>query len=174
VLYAVELLFDPGADAQVSRVWRALRAAGVEAPEERIDVIRRPHISLAVFEADATAPLVAALEFPLHACLGMPLRLEAPGFFLTAEGVAFLAVVPSIRLLDAHRAVAQAIEPLVSDMRPHYAPDALLFHCTLATGVRDPSEVMKVLAASTLPIAAVVASAHLVEIPGSTSRFHVG
>jgi hypothetical protein len=97
----------------------------------------------------------------------MAVPLEPLGFFLTREAPAFLGVVPSRRLLDLHRAVHRAIEPVVVGIWPYYLPDALLPHCTLAMGVTDKAKVTEILDRFQTPIPALVSGAHLVEVPGA-------
>jgi hypothetical protein len=87
--------------------------------------------------------------------------------------VAFLGVVPSVRLLAAHHRVVHAIESLVSGVWPYYEPDVLVPHCTLATDVADRARVIAAVADADLPINTTAAFAHLVEIPGGWSRFQI-
>ncbi len=92
--------------------------------------------------------------------------LVSIGFFLTDEAVAFLCVAPSARLLSLHRDVCSTVSP--SALHAFYGPDALLPHCTLAMGVSDHAAVT---AASLghLPIPAVAASAHLIDVRSGAS-----
>ena len=96
----------------------------------------------------------------------MPLPLEPLGFFLTDEAPVFLGVVPSSRLLTLHHTVHRILEPLVDHIWPYYRPDALLPHCTLATGVTDKAKALDIVARFRTPIPALACGAHLVEIPG--------
>ncbi|HEX5995006.1 MAG TPA: metalloregulator ArsR/SmtB family transcription factor [Jiangellales bacterium] len=95
--------------------------------------------------------------------------LEPLGVLPHPEAPAFLGVVPSSQLLALHHAVHDAIQPVVKGIWHHYRPNALLPHCTLAVGVTDKARTMQIVARFSTPIPALVASAHLVEMPGGHS-----
>jgi hypothetical protein len=66
--------------------------------------------------------------------------------------------------------VHEAVEPLVAGIWPYYRPDALVPHCTLASGAADRAVIAEVVAAFPLPIPAHARAAHLVELPGGHVR----
>jgi 2'-5' RNA ligase superfamily protein len=170
VPFAIELYLDKEADQMVRQSWAALDAHRVRSLGSIPNADYRPHLSLTVFEDGDLTRIGGAVGALLDSAMGMPLTLEPLGFFLTPEIPAFLGVVPTARLLNVHDAVHQAVKPLVRDMWPHYRPDALLPHCTLAMQVQDKATAIEVVSRFSLPIAAHAASAHLVEIPGGITR----
>jgi hypothetical protein len=164
--YAIELFLDERADHQIRQIWAALDERGIPSLGSIPGTQYRPHVTLSAFEHVDPAEVAEALRPLLATSVGMPLPLEPLGFFLTGEAPVFLGVVPSSRLLALHHAVHQTIEPLVDDIWPYYRPDALLPHCTLATGVTDKAKALHIVARFPMPIPALASSAHLVEIPG--------
>jgi 2'-5' RNA ligase len=164
--YAIELFLDERADRQVRQVWAALDEHGIPSLGGRPDSHYHPHVTLSVFERGDPTQVAAAVRPLLATSVGLPLSLEPLGFFRTPEAPMFLGVVPTARLLTLHHAVHRAIEPLVDNIWPYYRPDALLPHCTLATGVTDQARALDVTARFPTPIPARAASAHLVALPG--------
>lgn len=164
--YAIELFLDDEADHRVRQIWTALDGHGVPALGSVPGAGYHPHVSLSVFEGGDPAGTAEALRPILATSVGMPLPLASLGFFLTDESVAFLGVIPSARFLALHHAVHSALEPSAADVWPYYHPDALVPHCTLATGVTDRARVLEVVASFSLPVAARVAAANLIEVPG--------
>jgi 2'-5' RNA ligase len=164
VPYAVELALDPAADARVRAAWAALDAAGVPSLGSVPGAAYDPHVSLAVLDGEPDPDAVAAaLRRVLRDAAGTPLPLEHLGFFLTAESVAFLGVRPTTALLALHERTVAAVAPL-AEVWPYYRPGAPMPHCTLAMGVRDHAAVVAVLARAALPVPAVAAGAHLVDV----------
>jgi hypothetical protein len=91
------------------------------------------------------------------------LSLTSVGF-LTAEQAAFLGVVPSAGLLRIQRLAANVIAPVVGGCLPYYLPDARMPRCTLATGVTNAAALIGALGEGTLPTAAAVETAGLIEV----------
>ncbi|MBO0807260.1 MAG: 2'-5' RNA ligase family protein [Actinobacteria bacterium] len=162
--FAVELLLDERSDQRVRQIWAALDEQGITSPGGIPGSEYRPHVSLTVFE-DGDPGQVAEVLRPLLRTAGWPpLPLASLGFFLTAEAVAFLGVVPTARLLSLHHIVHEALERIVEGINPYYHPDALVPHCTLAIGVPGQARVAGVVSRFRLPVPAVAASAHITEI----------
>jgi len=168
--FAIELFLDERSDHAVRQIWAALDDHNVRSLGRLPNSDYHPHVSLTVFEHGDTARLEELLRPVLEPSVGLPLPLPALGFFLTEEAPAFLAVVPSSRFLSLHHRVHDTIQPVVEGIWPYYRPDALLAHCTLAMGVADKASVIEVVSRFLLPINALAASAHLVEIPGGHAR----
>ena len=98
--FAIELFFDPAADAAVRTIWRAL--ADASHSPTMLEIGSRPHVSLAVcgaLDAQRFRPVLEAFarETPLE------FVLASVGAFPTAEGVVFLAPVVTRRLLNLHQ-----------------------------------------------------------------------
>lgn len=161
---AVELYLDPAADTSVREIWSALDDSGVASLGSREEANYCPHVSLAVCE-DGIAYQVASLARGVaEQALGLPLTLAALGFFLTVEAPAFLAVVPTVGLLQFHHDLMTQVLPAMRQPWPYYAPDALFPHCTLAMRVADRPLVIEIVEQFRLPIGATVSSVNLVEI----------
>ncbi|MCO8275116.1 2'-5' RNA ligase family protein [Actinoplanes sp. TRM 88003] len=123
-----------------------------------------------MFDQADRSRITGALR-PLPATVGgLPLTLAGPGFFLTDEAPAVLAVVPTARLLQLHRQVHEALDPIVDGIWPCYRPDAMVPHCTLATGATDRTRVIDVVATYPMPIPALASAAYLVDLPGGRTR----
>jgi 2'-5' RNA ligase len=167
--YAVELFLDERADRRIRQIWATLDDHGITSLGSIPGAAYRPHVSLSVFENGDPEEVAEALRPVLEHSVGLPLPLEPLGFFLTKEAPAFLGVVPSARLLALHQAVHRTIEPLVETVWPHYHPDALVPHCTLAMGVTNKAKLTQIMEATTTPIQAHATTAHLVQIPGAQS-----
>ena len=163
---AIELFLDHDADARVRSAWARLDEHGVPSlATNEPAAVYRPHVSLALFDDVVDPdPIGDACRAVTSAADRLPLVLPALGFFLTDEAPAFLSVTATSRLLDLHRRVAAAIRPHVTGSSPYYEPDALLFHCTLAIGVRDPAAVLRALDGFTLPVLAEGVGLHLVDV----------
>lgn len=164
--YAIELFLDDHADRLIRQIWTALDEHGLRSLGGSPDSRYHPHVSLSVYEHGDPVRVAAALRPVLAGCVGLPLTLAPLGFFLTDEAPVFLGVVPSSRLLALHHAVHRAIEPLVHGIWPHYRPDALVPHCTLAVGVADKARTVEIVQRFPVPIPASVSGAFLVETPG--------
>lgn len=167
---AIELYLDDSADRQVRQIWAALDERGVPSPGSIPDADYHPHISVSVFDHGDTMRVAETVRPLLAEVMGLPLRLESLGFFLTSTAPAFLGVVPSMRLLHLHHDLHAAIQPMVSEIWQHYRPSALVPHCTLAMHVANKATVIDVVSRFDIPISAHAASAHLVQVPGGRSR----
>ncbi len=154
-MHVVELRLDDAADAAVRALWVALAARGIE------PLGGAPHVSLAAFAGGDVATARAAVAEATRDVAGLALPLGAVGFFPTAEAVAFLAVMPSARLLALQEAVHAALVPHVTGLGAYYAPGAWLPHCTLALGVTDPAAALA--AVGPVEIAATASGAELVD-----------
>jgi 2'-5' RNA ligase len=170
--FAVELYLDEDADRRVREVWEMLDGEGIRSLGSQPGTDYHPHVSLAAFGEVDIERVVPALRDALRDVLGVPLPFAGVGFFLTDESPLFLSVVPSSALLEAHRRVYAALERVASGYWP-YLPDALLPHCTLAMGIADRAAAVDAMTRVELPTVASVGSAHLVEIPGGTSRAQI-
>lgn len=161
---AVELYLDSAADTAVRRIWAALDDGGVASLGSRQDSSYCPHVSLAVCDNGAEDQVAALARRVAARALGLPLTLAALGFFLTDEAPAFLAVTPTIGLLQFHHDLVGRVLPAMGQPWPYYAPDAWFPHCTLATHVADRPRVTEIVSQFRLPIAATVRSVNLVDI----------
>lgn len=170
-MLALELYLDVASERSVLSLWAAVDALGVPSLGSAPETDYRPHVSLAVFTETGLPRLVAALGPALASSLEMPLTLASLGFFVGAQSVAFLGVTPTERLLATHREVHAALVGVVDESWPLYAPGVWMPHCTLAMNPDDPARVLA--AAPSLPIAAVTAEAHIVEISSGRSLAHL-
>src|SRR6266568_2668307 len=108
---AVVLRLDAAADAAVRSVWDRLGAAGVPSVRSLTHGRHHPHVSLVVAERVRRGDWVDLVRERFLAGGAMRLELGAPAVFPGPGGWLFLAVTMTPRLLAAHAAVAQAVEP---------------------------------------------------------------
>jgi 2'-5' RNA ligase len=164
--HAVVLYFDEETDTRVREVWAALDVHGVDSVARTHGAGYRPHLTLAIVETADEERAAEALRLPLARVEGLPLTLNAVGFFLTGAAPAYLGVSPTTRLLLLHERVHDALDDLLT--WGYYRPGAWVPHCTLAMGVTSPSAVAEVVSsAATLPMHATVSAADVVRLPGT-------
>jgi 2'-5' RNA ligase len=161
--YAVVLHFDDDTEDQLLALWAALDVHGVDSAARTYGAGYRPHLTLAIVDADEPDRLVESLEAPLAEVGGLPVTLASLGFFVPHPCPAYLSVTPTSRLLALHEQVYDALDGTLC--WDHYLPGAWMPHCTLAMRVDLTSPVAHVVSRTALPIHATVSAAHLVEIP---------
>lgn len=132
--YALEMFFDPHAEAAVRAMWGSLEARGVRSMATVGHCRHRPHVSLLVAERLTAAQARAALE-PLAEATDLVLRLGSVAVFPGRAGVLYLSVVPTLRLLGLHRTLHTHLAGAGVESGRHYLPDAWVPHCTLAQGL---------------------------------------
>jgi 2'-5' RNA ligase superfamily len=166
-LHAVELSFDPAAEARVRAIWEALARDGVPTTALFDNPHYRPHVSLAVFEAPDPGPQLPVLRAAVAGAVGVDLRLTNLGMFVDGERlIAFLGVAASGPLLRAHQAVASTLDG-AAPVNGFYRPGAWTPHCSLPVCPSTAAEVAATVAvarAAQLPVRASVAGAHLIEL----------
>ncbi len=147
--FAVELFFEPTAEARIRGVWDALEAHGVERTARFAAPDYRPHVSLAVCDLIGSEPPAEVLR---HVGT-VEFELSALGFFLDpGHTVAFLAIIPSQSLLATHQAVTGALAEHGAQVRKYYQPGAWTPHCTLPFDVADVAIVAEVIRGAGLPV----------------------
>ena len=115
-------------------MWGNLEARGLRSMATTTHGRHRPHVSLAVAEDMSPAHADVAAE-PLREATDLALRLGSVAVFPGRQGVLYLSVVPTMRLLRLHREIhARLLGAGVETLR-HYLPDAWVPHCTLAQGL---------------------------------------
>ena len=132
MVQSVELLLDDGTDACVRAHWERLAAAGLPSQARHAGPTNRPHVTVAV-----RARLDPGLEPALRAAvrdLPLPLRLGGLTCFGRDRFVLVRLVVPDVRLLALHAAVASGLGPDPDDVdaRGNLAPGRWTPHVTLA------------------------------------------
>jgi 2'-5' RNA ligase len=127
--FAVELYFDPSAEAAVRELWKSVADAGVSTA--LLDGIQRPHITLGVCDE-----LVASFKNDLaryaRGLKQIEVTLSHVGCFTGAEGVVFLAPTVTRQLLELHAHFHRFFDEHASKKWPYYLPGAWVPHCTLA------------------------------------------
>lgn len=156
--HALEMYFDEDADAAVRQLWQRLADAGLPSLAVRTHRRHRPHVSLAVAESLAAAD--PAVLRPVLAARKPVLHLHVLGTFPGSEGVLFLGVTVTARLLAFHGDVHAALAGQPGEHWPDYLPGRWVPHCTLAEGL-DEAQVAKAFALLLRyePITATVSSA---------------
>lgn len=131
---ALELFFDAGSEAAVRAMWGNLEARGLRSMATTSHGRHRPHVSLTVADRITPAQAKAAVE-PLRGANDLSLRLGSVAVFPGRQGVLYLSVVPTLRLLRLHREVHASLVGAGVESGRHYLPDAWVPHCTLAQGL---------------------------------------
>lgn len=127
--HALELLFDPTAEAAVKEVWARLEMAGVPSLATRTHRRHRPHISLSVAERIQAGQLQGTRD--RLAATHLDVTLYSPAVF-PRKGVLYLSVVPTLALLRLHEQVHAALCDSMVAPWDGYAVGAWVPHCTLA------------------------------------------
>ena len=161
--FAVELRFDALAEERIRNAWNIIHEAGIGS--SLLDAGYRPHISLGVcnrldpnaFEAELASFAAGVTPFGLS--------LSSVGVFPGAEGVVFLGVTVTGRLLEVHAAFHKIFKKRAREQSEHYAIGKWIPHCTLAFGLseRQIAEAVKICRKIHLPIFAEVREIGLVE-----------
>jgi 2'-5' RNA ligase len=115
-------------------MWGNLEARGLRSMATTTHGRHRPHVSLAVAEDMSPVHADVAAQ-PLRDANDLALRLGSVAVFPGRQGVLYLSVVPTMRLLSLHREIhARLLGAGVESLR-HYLPDVWVPHCTLAQGL---------------------------------------
>ena len=162
--FAVELRFDALAEERIRNAWNIIHKAGIGSSLP--DAGYRPHISLGVcnrlepnaFEAELASFAAGVAPFGLS--------LSSVGVFPGQEGVVFLGVTVTERLLHLHAAFHKIFKKRARELSEHYAVGNWVPHCTLAFGLseRQIAEAVKICRKIRLPIFAEVREIGLVEV----------
>jgi hypothetical protein len=132
MVHSIELLFDPGTEAALRRIWDDLAAADLPS---RVPA-GRPHVTVAV--AERIEPDVDALLRPVAGRLPLACTIGAPLLFGQSHAVLARLVVPTADLLALHAEVHRICGPhLVPGPLPHSLPRHWTAHVTLARRVED-------------------------------------
>jgi 2'-5' RNA ligase len=130
MVHSIELVFDPGTEAAVRRIWGDLAGAGIpsQAPASR------PHVTLAV--AERVDPEVDELLGPVSQQLPLGAAIGAPVLFGRANVVFARLVVPTTDLLALHAEVHRLCLPhLTPAPMSNSLPGRWTAHVTLARRV---------------------------------------
>lgn len=130
MVHSIELVFDPGTEDSIRRIWGDLAAAGIpsQAPASR------PHVTLAV--AERIDPAADESLAPVRARLPLPATIGAPVLFGRGEVVFARLIVPTSELLALHAEVHRLCGPYLAPMPlPNSLPGKWTAHVTLARRV---------------------------------------
>jgi 2'-5' RNA ligase len=130
--HALELFFDPAAEAQIRDLWVRLDSAGLPSLGTKTRLPHRPHVTLVVAERIETTHLqgVRARLAATH----LDMTLYSPAVF-QRSGVLYLSVVPTLALLRVHEEIHLALHDSLIGPWDTYSVDAWVPHCTLAAGL---------------------------------------
>lgn len=149
--FAVEMYMDRDSEAKIRRMWEALAGAGIKS--SMLEVGYRPHVSLGVCEELDVDGLAKELSSFAESVSPFELTLSSLGLFPSSEGVIFLGVTPTQRLLDVNHDFHQFFGKYAKSQR-NYQVGNWVPHCTLAFGLPPAvlSETVKVCRRMPLPI----------------------
>ena len=161
--FAVELRFDALAEERIRNAWNIIHEAGIGS--SLLDAGYRPHVSLGVCNRLESNAFEAELASFAAGVEPFGLSLSSVGVFPGAEGVVFLGVTVTERLLNLHAAFHKIFKKHARELSEHYAVGEWVPHCTLAFGLseRQIAEAVKICRKIHLPIFAKVKEIGLVE-----------
>ncbi len=121
--FAAEMYMDDESEAIVRRAWESLAEAGY-----------RPHVSLGVCDELDVEGLAKELSSFAENVPPFALTLSSIGLFPSREGVIFLGVTPTQKLLDVSGAFHQFFGKYAKSQRDYHV-GRWVPHCTLAFGL---------------------------------------
>ena len=162
--FAVELYYDPPAEESVRCAWKAMAEAGINS--SMLDGGYRPHVSLGVSDQLNVSDACKALETFASNNLPFTLTLSSIGVFPTAEGVLFLGVTVTQKLLDLHSEFHRFFRECAIDQWDYYRVEMWVPHCTLAFDLSASkiAEAISVCQQMALPIHARVQEIGVVQV----------
>ncbi len=167
--FAVEMYMDVDSEARIRDTWEALAEAGIKSSMP--DAGYRPHVSLGVCEDLDVDGLAKELSSFAESVSPFELTLSSVGLFPSSEGVIFLGVTPTRRLLDVNGAFHQFFGKYAKSQRDYHV-GRWVPHCTLAFDLPDGmlSEAIEVCRRMSLPIHSRVEEIGIAEVsPRSAS-----
>ncbi len=170
--YVFEFTFDPATEAVVRAIWRRIARAGLPSSLDADGY--RPHISLAVYDAeqfDSDGCRRRALAYARNVA-PFPIRLSHLGVFSSWENVVFLGVTPTLTLLRRQQETLDLCQAQRAFLRSYYAPGLWTPHVSLAFDL-TPEQAKAILALAwetSLPISGMVRALHLVEVAPDYAR----
>ena len=162
--FAVELFFDTQAEKQIRDIWKAVQNAGISSP--LLDAGYRPHVSLGVCNRVEPSAFETELSIFAASIAPFPLSLSSVGTFPGAEGVIFLGVTVTERLLDVHAEFHKIFKKHAGEQSEHYAVGKWVPHCTLAFGLseRQIADAVSICRGFPLPVSTEVKEIGLMEV----------
>ncbi len=160
---------DADSEAKIRRTWEALAEARIKSP--MLEAGYRPHVSLGVCEeidVDGLARELSSLTVEVSA---FALTLSSIGLFPLSEGVIFLGVTPTQRLLDVNYYFHQFFGKYAKSQRD-YQIGSWVPHCTLAFGLPDGilSEAIEVCRRMSMPIHSRIEEIGVAEVSPRSAR----
>ncbi|MDD2578966.1 MAG: 2'-5' RNA ligase family protein [Eubacteriales bacterium] len=132
--YAILVYFDAAAEATLNRWISRLVDGGVSPAYQKTGM--RPHLTIAEVDTSDYEAIKACVEDLSEHLPDLSVKLASVGFFPNDEGVLFLAPIVDEPLLEFHRTVNTALEPLSDAFSPLYLENNWVPHCTLALGMK--------------------------------------
>ena len=133
--FAVEMYMDDESESRVRCIWKSLAKAGIKSA--MLDAGYRPHVSVGVCEELDVEGLAKELSSFAETIPAFEMTLSNVGLFPSSEGVIFLGVTPTQRLLDVHGAFHRFFGKYAKSQRTTYHAGSWVPHCTIAFGVLD-------------------------------------
>jgi len=170
--YVFELTFDPATEATIRTIWRRISDAGL--PSSLDAAGYRPHISLAVYDAerfDVDGCYQKAADYA-RTVAPFSVHLSHVGVFVDMGNVVFLGVTPSAALLARHREALDLCCGQREFLRRYYAPSLWTPHVSLSFNLTH-EQTGAILAMSwemDLPLSGQVQALHLVEVTPDYAR----
>ncbi len=168
--FAVEMYMDADSEAKIRRTWESLAEAGIKS--SMLEAGYRPHVSLGVCEELDVNGLARELSSFAESISPFALTLSSVGLFPSSEGVIFLGVTPTERLLEVNHDFHQFFGKYAKAQREHYQTGKWVPHCTLAFDLSDGmlAEAIEVCRRMPLPIHSRIEEIGVAEVSPSSAR----
>jgi len=157
---AVELGFDPASELRIRN--HACALANLHGGPDLSAKGVRPHISLTSFAGGEPGFLGGELARLARCFAPFGIRFDAAKSFPTEEGVVYLALCRSEKLLSLHAALHRAMALHGREGHSFYRPGRWVPHCTVATGVPADrrEQIVEICKTEATPMEVVVETVH--------------
>lgn len=127
--YVIELFFDKESEKELRKLWIFLDEQGINI--DMLNINSTPHISITAFEDVKPELLKEKMKSFIKDLSSFNIKLENIGTFPNNNGVIFLGVVVTQKLLYIHKKIHDLINEYKNVKAPYYLPEKWIPHCTL-------------------------------------------
>ncbi|WP_164522207.1 2'-5' RNA ligase family protein [Halocella sp. SP3-1] len=161
--YVIELFFDKESEKEIRKLWTFLDEQGINV--DMLNINSTPHISISAFEDVKLDLLKDKMKSFIKDLSSFNIKLENIGTFPNNNGVIFLGVVVTQKLLYIHKKIHDLINEYKNVQAPYYLPEKWIPHCTLGINLSKEkvSEGIKQLIEKYEPMTVKVKSIAIVE-----------
>lgn len=132
--YVLELQFDSPSEAFVKNSMQRIKDMGL--PSNFLEKSITPHLTLLSSETMLSDECINDLDKLLGKRDSFSLQAVSLGTFANEQGVLFLGVTVTRKLLDFHRSVYSCVSQHEHQLHPYYIPDRWIPHVTVASQLK--------------------------------------